>query len=201
MLRALSLTNLGMLLVYGQVGVWGAWGGHTSVNDLTAAGEVWNRFYAVYSVGVRFLPERRVQPFLGWQGGNFISQNRELGQYARTSWNAIGLGLRAHVRKGLWSPFLQVGAHRFSISVRDQNDKPPRGASSSISAMGLSWAAGVRLLITEGVMFSLLYQRFRPQTSLLEGYPGPRKDRIEAIMGELLFYFPEADRNVKSRFQ
>ena len=200
MLRAFSLTTLGILVVYGQVGVWGGWGGHTSVNDLTAAGEVWNRFYAVYSVGVRFLPERRVQPLIGWQGGSFISQNRELGQYARTSWNAIGLGLRAHLRKGLWSPFFQVGAHRFAISVRDQNGKPPHGTPSSIGVVGLSWAAGVRLLITEGVTFSLLYQRFRPQTNLLDGLAGPRKDRIEAIMGELLFYFPEADRNAKSRF-
>jgi hypothetical protein len=170
------------------------------VNDLTTAGEVWNRFYAVYNVGVRFLPERRVQPLIGWQGGSFISQNRELGQYARTSWNAIGLGLRAHLRKGLWSPFFQVGAHRFAISVRDQNGKPPHGTPSSIGVVGLSWAAGVRLLITEGVTFSLLYQRFRPQTNLLDGLAGPRKDRIEAIMGELLFYFPEADRNAKSRF-
>jgi len=105
MLRAFSLTTLGILLVYGQVGVWGGWGGHTSVNDLTAAGEVWNRFYAVYSVGVRFLPERRVQPLIGWQGGSFISQNRELGQYARTSWNAIGLGLRAHCEKACGRPF------------------------------------------------------------------------------------------------
>ncbi len=139
------------------------------------------------------LPERRVQPLIGWQGGSFISQNRELGQYARTSWNAIGLGLRAHLRKGLWSPFFQVGAHRFAISVRDQNGKPPHGTPSSIGVVGLSWAAGVRLLITEGVTFSLLYQRFRPQTNLLDGLPGPRKDRIEAIMGELLFYFPEGE--------
>ncbi len=133
MLRAFSLTTLGILLVYGQVGVWGGWGGHTSVNDLTAAGEVWNRFYAVYGVGVRFLPERRVQPLIGWQGGSFISQNRELGRYARTSWNAIGLGLRAHLRKGLWSPFFQVGAHRFAISVRDQNGKPPHGTPSALA--------------------------------------------------------------------
>jgi len=186
--------------LFPQVGVWGLWGGHTSVNDLTVAGEVWNRFYAVYGVGVRFLPERRFQPFMGWQGGRFVSQSRASGLYAQTGWNGIGLGLRGRLRKGLWSPFLQASAHRFSISVRNQNDKPPSGTPSNQAVVGLSWGAGLSLLITDGVEFSVLYQRFRPQTNLLEGLAGPRKDRIEAIAGELLFYFPEATNKVKSRF-
>jgi opacity protein-like surface antigen len=200
MRRILGLTCLGFLSLFAQVGVWGTWGGNTSINDLTAAGEGWTRFYAAYGIGVRFLPERRFQPFLVWQGGSLVSQNRDMGLYARTSWNAIGLGLRGHLRKGLWSPFLQLSAHRFSFSVRGQDNKPPAGVSPSLAALGLSWGAGLRISVTEGVAFGLLYQRLRPQTNLLEGFPGPKKDRIEAIMGELLFYFPEQGGNTRSRF-
>jgi len=186
--------------LFAQVGAWGMWGGHTSVNDLTAAGEAWNRFYAVYGVGVRFLPERRFQPFIAWQGGRFISQSRALGLYARTAWNGIGLGLRGRLRKGLWSPFLQGSGHRLSISVRNQNDKPPPDTPSNQAVIGLSWGAGLSLTITEGVEFCVFYQRLRPQTNLLEGLPGPKKDRIEALAGELLFYFPETGTKLKSRF-
>ncbi len=200
MFRRAVITATGVYHVFAQVGVWGLWGGHTSVNDLTAAGEVWNRFYAVYGAGVRFLPERRFQPFIAWQGGSFVSQSRASGLYARTSWNGIGLGLRGRLRKGLWSPFLQASGHRFSITVRNQIDKPPPGTPPNQAVIGLSWGAGLSLIITDGVEFSVLYQRLRPQTNLLEGLPGPKKDRIEALAGELLFYFPEAGTKLKSRF-
>ncbi len=194
------LISMGPLVLLAQVGLWGLWGGHTSVNDLTASGEVWNRFYAVYGVGVRFLPERRLQPLIAWHGGNFTSQDRALGLYARTGWNGIGLGIRGRLRKGVWSPFLQVSAHRFSIKVRDQNDKAPRGVPSDQVAMGLSWGPGLSLTLIEGVELGILYQRFRPQTNLIEGLAGSRKDRIEAIAAELLFYFPERGQIPKSRF-
>ncbi len=200
MLCRTVITLAGGVHLFAQVGAWGLWGGHTSVNDLTVVGEVWNRFYAMYGVGVRFLPERRFQPLIAWQGGSFVSQSRVSGLYARTSWNSIGLGLRGRLRKGLWSPFFQVSAHRFSINVRNQYDKPPSGTPPNQAVVGLSWGSGLSLIITDGVELSIIYQRFRPQTNLLEGLAGPRKDRIEAIAGELLLYFPEAGTRVKSRF-
>jgi hypothetical protein len=154
----------------------------------------------MYGVGVRFLPEKHLQPLLSWYGGAFISQNRQQGLYTRTGWNAIGLGLRIRPLKRWFSPIAEVGAHRFTLSVRDKEGRTPRGLSAAQAAIGLSGGLGLALKITEGVEFSLTYHRYRPQTNTLEGIAGPRKDRIESFIGTLFFYFPSIS-TTKSRFQ
>lgn len=190
------------LLTFGwaQVGVYGLWGGHTSKNDLTSKDELWTRFYATYGAGIRFLPERRLAPQISWNGGQFISQDRAQGRYARTQWSSIGLVLRIRPLKRAFSPFAQLGFHRFSVSVRDQEGRVIPGMPSQQGANGLGWGAGLVVRILEGVEWGLGYSRYRPQTTRLEGLAGPTKDRIEAITTELTVYFPEKTLE-KSRFQ
>ncbi len=192
-------SSLLLSLSWAQVGAFGQWGGHTSKNDLTARAEVWTRFYAIYGAGIRFLPERRLEPQIIWNGGQFISQDRSQGRYARTQWSAIGVSLRARPLKGDVSPYAQLGFHRFSIGVRDREGRTIPGIPSQQGVNGLSWGLGLVLRIIEGVEWGVGYSRYRPQTTRLEGLAGPAKDRIEAISTELTVYFPEKNQT-KSRF-
>ncbi|MCS7189509.1 MAG: hypothetical protein RMJ66_00485 [Bacteroidia bacterium] len=186
--------------IWSQVGLWCGWGGHTSQNDLVALAERWHRFYGWGGVGVRFIPTRRLQPMIYWEGGQFISQDRNKRAFSRTRWGAVGIGLRLRfLRKG-FSPILETTLGRLTASPRTMEGRPITGSPASLSANFLGWGAGISWRLNEWVELGLLYLRRRPQTSALEGISGPARDRLEGFMGQLTLLLGEKSES-SSRFQ
>lgn len=183
-----------------QVAIVGGWGGHTSYNDLVASGERWHRFYGAGHLGVRLLPEKRLQPGLYWEGGRFISQDRQQRAFTRTAWNAIGLSLRGRLLKAPLSPFLEGTIFRLSATPRTAGGQVPPGSPSAIGAVGIGWGGGICWQPLQWVEFSLQYFRKRPQTSYLEGVRGTTRDRIEGFLGQLSVILGGQSAN-RSRFQ
>ncbi|MCX8113184.1 MAG: hypothetical protein N3E49_08350 [Bacteroidia bacterium] len=177
-----------MIRLWLQVALFGGWGGHTSYNDLVAPEEIWHRFYSMGTVGVRFLIERRLQPGLGLELGRFISQDRRQARFSQTRWTSIGFSLRSRFLKKSLSPVLELYAFRLTATPRTVEDKSVPGAPASLSANGLGWAAGLSWRWSSMGEIALLYVRRRPQTNLLEGVPGPARDRIEGFLGQIAFY-------------
>ncbi|MEN3041241.1 MAG: hypothetical protein ABDH66_06870 [Bacteroidia bacterium] len=189
-----------MSWVWLQIALFGGWGGHTSRNDLVAPDEVWHRFYGMGVIGVRFLPERRIQPTLSVELGSFISQSRQQGLFSQTHWNSVGIGLRARFLKKVVSPFLEGQAFRLVARCRDAEGKVMLNMPSSFSANGLGWGAGLSWRISPYGEVALAYVRRRPQTTQLEGVSGPAKDRIEGLIGQLSLYISPGTFN-RARFQ
>lgn len=175
-------------LVWGQVGLWGAWGGHTSQNDLVAPAERWHRFYGSGGVGVRLLAMRRLQPGLHWEAGRFISQDRAQGRFSRTAWSAVALSLRLRPFKKNLSPIAEGVLFRWNGQVRDAQDRTLPGSPASVSVNGIGWNAGISWRFAFWGEMSLFYVRRRPQTAYLEGINGPARDRLEGLWGQMTFF-------------
>ncbi|MEN2993283.1 MAG: hypothetical protein ABDH91_06990 [Bacteroidia bacterium] len=188
---------LGLLM---QVVLWGGWGGHTSVNDLTHREELWHRFYSIARLGVSFLGYRRLQPQFFWEGGAFISQDRLQARWRRTHWNSIGAGLRLRPLHGPVSPLLEGSIFRFTATIRTLEGKAPPEGPANVSVMGWGWAAGVSWRCLEWAELSLLYLRRLPATDGLEGYPGPVRDRLEGFVGHIGLFLPQPRTSDQSRF-
>ncbi|MCX7981014.1 MAG: hypothetical protein N3A68_08245 [Bacteroidia bacterium] len=186
--------------IWMQVALWGGWGGHTSTNDLTVPAERWTRFYGLGAVGVRFLPDKRLQPGLHWEGGRFISQDRSQGKYSQTRWNAIALTLRLRPLQKKVSPVGEIALFRLNAWPRNQEDKALPGSPASVSVNGIGWGAGLSWRMHLWAELALLYVRRRPQTSYLEGVNGPGRDRIEGFIGQISFILQKENFN-RSRFQ
>ncbi|MCS7161964.1 MAG: hypothetical protein NZ958_01365 [Bacteroidia bacterium] len=189
-----------MLRLLVQVVLWGGWGGHTSVNDLTPKEEVWHRFYGIGRLGVSFLGYRRLQPQFFWEGGAFISQDRLQARWRRTQWNSLGVGLRWRILRRAVSPLLEGHIFRFTATVRTLEGRVPLEGPSSVGVMGLGWAAGVSWRCLEWAELSLLYLRRLPATDGLESYPGPVRDRLEGFVGHLGLFLPQPRPSAQSRF-
>lgn len=174
-------------LVWGQVGLWGAWGGHTSQNDLVAPDEQWHRFYSSGGIGVRLLATRRLQPGLHWEAGSFISQDRSQRRFSRTSWSAVALSLRFRPLKRSLSPVAEAVLFRWNGQARDAQNRSFPGSPASVAVNGIGWNAGLSWRFAGWGEIALLYVRRRPQTPYIEGVNGPARDRIEGLWGQLTF--------------
>lgn len=182
-----------------QVALYAGWGGHTSYNDLVAAGERWHRFYSMGEVGVRLFAEKRLQPAISVELGRFISQDRRQGLFSQTQWSCVGVSLRLRPFKKALSPLGELHFFRLSASIRGLEGRTLPGAPASISTNGVGWNAGLSWRMTPFSELSLLYLRRRPQTSFLEGVGGPTKDRIEGLLGQISLYLFAGTPN-RSRF-
>ncbi|MCS6895006.1 MAG: hypothetical protein NZZ60_02500 [Bacteroidia bacterium] len=188
-----------MSWVWLQIALFGGWGGHTSQNDLVAPNEIWHRFYGMGVMGVRFSAKKRLQPTLCVELGRFISQERQRGLFSQTRWNSVGIGVRVRPLRRAFSPFGEGLVFRMNAQCRDANGKTIPGASSSLSVNGIGWGVGFSWQMSPHGEIALLYLRRRPQTPQLEGVPGPARDRIEGIVGQLSLFFISAPSN-RSRF-
>lgn len=190
----------GVSLLWLQIVLFGGWGAHTSQNDLVASGERWHRFYSMGGGGIRFLPEKRLQPGLTMEMGRFISQDRQQGRFAQTRWTSVGLLLRFRPLKTHLSPIGELHAFRLTATPRTTEGRPFPGVPAALSANGIGWSAGLSWRFSPYGEATLLYLRRRPQTTLLDGYAGSARDRIEGLNGQLALYL-FAQPTQHSRFQ
>lgn len=184
-----------------QIGLWGGWGGHTSMNDLVAPNEQWHRFYGWGGGGVRFLSKRKIQPLLWVEAGRLISQERIQRALTRTHWSAVGVGLRLRPLSKVVSPILEGCAFRLNARLYSHQGSGNLGKAATLSANGVGWGAGISWQFHPQIELAILYQRRRPFTNRLEGRPGPARDRIEGFIGQLAVILPSFEASTPSRYQ